>query len=126
MIGPGTGVRVYLACGVTDMRKGIEGLSMLAQDVLRQTLSYVAEMLEEDVDLLRAVIRNDDNLTYGSIISIYDGTDVSNPALTDDGVDELSDMLSSARRSKEAWHSFLEDFVDDEEVAARVKSKYPR
>ncbi|WP_340583700.1 IS66 family insertion sequence element accessory protein TnpB [Brucella pseudintermedia] len=31
-----TPVRVYLACGVTDMRKGIEGLSMLAQDVLRQ------------------------------------------------------------------------------------------
>jgi transposase len=25
MIGPGTGVRVYLASGVTDMRKGIEG-----------------------------------------------------------------------------------------------------
>ena len=36
MIGPGTGVRVYLACGVTDMRKGIAGLSAIAQDVLRQ------------------------------------------------------------------------------------------
>ena len=36
MIAPGTGVRVYLACGVTDMRKGINGLSTLAQDVLRQ------------------------------------------------------------------------------------------
>jgi transposase len=36
MIGPGTGVRVYLACGTTDMRKGIEGLAALAQDVLRQ------------------------------------------------------------------------------------------
>ena len=36
MIGPGTGVRVYLACGATDMRKGIEGLAALAQDVLRQ------------------------------------------------------------------------------------------
>jgi transposase len=36
VIGPGTGVRVYLACGVTDMRKGIAGLSALAQDVLRQ------------------------------------------------------------------------------------------
>lgn len=36
MIGPGTGVRVYLACGVTDMRKGIEGLASLAQDHLRQ------------------------------------------------------------------------------------------
>ena len=36
MIGPGTGVRVYLACGVTDMRKGIAGLATIAQDVLRQ------------------------------------------------------------------------------------------
>ena len=39
MIGPGTGVRVYLACGTTDMRtdmrKGIAGLAALAQDVLR-------------------------------------------------------------------------------------------
>lgn len=32
----GTGVRVYLACGTTDMRKGIAGLAALAQDVLRQ------------------------------------------------------------------------------------------
>jgi len=36
MIGPGTGVKVYLACGVTDMRKGIAGLSAVAQTVLRQ------------------------------------------------------------------------------------------
>lgn len=36
MIGPGTGVRVYLACGVTDMRKGIGGLAVKAQEVLRQ------------------------------------------------------------------------------------------
>jgi transposase len=36
MIGPGAGVRVYLACGVTDMRKGIAGLAALTQDVLRQ------------------------------------------------------------------------------------------
>lgn len=36
MIGPGTGVRVYLACGATDMREGIGGLAALAQEVLRQ------------------------------------------------------------------------------------------
>jgi transposase len=36
MIGPGAGVRVYLACGVTDMRKGIAGLAASAQQVLRQ------------------------------------------------------------------------------------------
>ncbi len=36
MIGPRAGVRVYLACGVTDMRKGISGLAALAQQVLQQ------------------------------------------------------------------------------------------
>jgi len=30
---------VYLACGVTDMRKGIAGLTALTQDVLDQKLA---------------------------------------------------------------------------------------
>jgi transposase len=36
MIGPPAGVRVWLACGRTDMRKGMDGLAMLAQEVLKQ------------------------------------------------------------------------------------------
>jgi transposase len=36
MIGPGSGPRVYLACGVIDMRKGIDGLAALVQADLRQ------------------------------------------------------------------------------------------
>lgn len=36
MIGPCPGVRVYLACGVTDMGNGIGGLAALAEDHLRQ------------------------------------------------------------------------------------------
>ena len=35
MIVPGSGVRVYLAYGVMDKRKGIYELAQLAQDVLR-------------------------------------------------------------------------------------------
>ncbi|MXP66112.1 IS66 family insertion sequence element accessory protein TnpB [Roseomonas sp. M0104] len=31
-----SGVRVYLACGVTDMRKGFDGLAALVQTVLQQ------------------------------------------------------------------------------------------
>jgi transposase len=30
------GVRIYLACGVTDMRKGLDSLNVMAQEVLRQ------------------------------------------------------------------------------------------
>jgi len=36
MITPPPGMRVWLACGRTDMRKGIDGLVMLAQQVLNE------------------------------------------------------------------------------------------
>ena len=39
MIAPGSNVRVYLACGVTDTRKGITGLAAKAQEELRQNAS---------------------------------------------------------------------------------------
>jgi transposase len=36
MIGPPAGVRVFLACGATDMRKGMIGLAMLVQQGLSE------------------------------------------------------------------------------------------
>jgi transposase len=36
MITPPSGVRVWLAAGMTDMRKGFDGLAMLVQERLRQ------------------------------------------------------------------------------------------
>lgn len=91
-----------------------------------RTIKYVAEILGEDPELLRAIISNDDNLTYGSIISVYNGEDRSITALTDDGMEELEQMLSYARRSTDEWNDFLDSFVDDEELIARLKAKSPR
>jgi len=36
MIAPPVGLRIYLACGATDMRKGMTGLAMLVQEGLAQ------------------------------------------------------------------------------------------
>ena len=36
MIAPPSGMRVWLAAGVTDMRKGFDGLAMLVQERLRR------------------------------------------------------------------------------------------
>ena len=36
MITVPAGVRIYLACGATDMRKGFDSLSVMAQEVLKQ------------------------------------------------------------------------------------------
>jgi len=90
------------------------------------TIGYVARMLGEDVELLEAIISNDDNLTYGNIVSVYAGADETVTALTDDGIEELKDMIRDARMTTELWHEFLEDFVDDAELVARIKAKSPR
>jgi transposase len=37
-LGPGFGAtRIFLACGTTDMRKGFDGLAVMAQQVLKQS-----------------------------------------------------------------------------------------
>lgn len=36
MLAPPPGTRVFLACGVTDMRRGFDGLAALVQGVLAQ------------------------------------------------------------------------------------------
>lgn len=90
------------------------------------TLDNVARMLGEDPELLEAIVYNDDNLTYGAIISVYTGPDEAITALTDDGIEELQDMLRVARMTTETWHEFLDDFVHDSELVARIKAQPPR
>ena len=71
----------------------------------------------------KAIVYNDDNRTYGAIISVYTGPDDTVTALTDDGIDELKDMLRDARITTETWHAFLDDLVDDTELVARIKAQ---
>ena len=83
-------------------------------------------MLGEDPELLEAIGYKDYNLTFGAIISIYTGPQDTITALTDDCNDELKDMLRDARITTETWHAFLDDFVDDADLVARIKAKSPR
>ena len=87
------------------------------------SIEYVAKLLDEHPELLQAIVSNDDNLSYGSIISVYTGPDEAITSLTREGLEELEQMLAHARRSTEEWNDFLEAFVDDEELIARVKAK---
>ena len=90
------------------------------------TIGYVAKMLGEDVELLEAIIANDDNLTYANIISVYLGPDDTISALTNEGVEELTEMIRTARITTKTWHTFLDDFVDDADIVSRIKAQSPR
>ena len=90
------------------------------------TLDHVAQVLGEDLEMLEEIVSNDDNLSYGNIITVHTGTDEAITAITDHGIEELRDMLRDARRSPRDWQNFLEDFVVEPTVIARVKEKGPR
>ena len=64
-------------------------------------LRHVANLLAEDLDLLEAIVSNDETLTYGNIVSAQVDQETYRTALTDDGIGELHDMLRAARISKE-------------------------
>ena len=87
------------------------------------TIDYVAKMMGEDVELLEAIISNDDNLTYGDIVSVYLGPDETISALTDAGIEELTDMIRAARITSKNWHEFLDDFVNDANLISRIKAQ---
>jgi len=113
---------VELVAARHNLRRG----SLMATVTYVRTIKFVAEVLEEDPELLQAIVSNDDNLSYGNIITVYTGDDESVTALTDDGMEELEQMLSHARRSPDEWNDFLDSFVDDKQLVARIKAKSPR
>lgn len=89
-------------------------------------LDYVADILGEHPELIDAIVSNDDNLTYGSIISVSFGPDDDRTAITRDAIDELRDLIADLRRSPEVWDDFLESDIGDPDIIRSVKAHKPR
>lgn len=90
------------------------------------TLDYVTEILGEHPELIDAIVSNEDNLTYGSIITICAGPDKYLTALTDDGIDELRDFIADFRSSPQVWDDFLHSVIDDPDIIQSVKTHKAR
>ncbi|WP_201271728.1 hypothetical protein [Sinorhizobium meliloti] len=62
-------------------------------------------MLSEDLEFLEAFVRNSNNRANGSIISVV--TSADDHRTTGHGIDELSGILSNARRSLKPGSTFF-------------------
>jgi hypothetical protein len=89
-------------------------------------LEYVAEILGEHPELIDAIVANDDNLSYGSIITVSAGPDDHRSAITANGIDELRDLINDLRQSPEEWDDFLHSAIADPQIIATVKAWRPR
>lgn len=89
-------------------------------------IDYVAEILGEHPELIDAIVSNDDNLSYGSIITVSAAPDDYRTAITDGGIGELRDLIANLRRSPQEWDDFLHSVIDDPQTIAIVNAHNPR
>ena len=59
------------------------------------------------------------------LVRVYASLNEAIIALTDDGTEELKDIIQAARINTKNWHEFLDGFVDDADLISRIKAQEP-
>lgn len=78
------------------------------------SLAHVATMIEENRELLEVVAANPDDITYGEMIHIIDGTEERVTAFTARGIESLQEFLEDVR----SWPGGILQFRDCQEFRA--------
>ncbi|OJU66571.1 MAG: hypothetical protein BGO05_11650, partial [Rhizobiales bacterium 63-7] len=84
------------------------------------TIEYVATLIGENLELLEEIASNSDNIDYGEMIHVYDGTDEGITTFTDGGIESLQEFLADARSWEGGVRQFLLDEQCDPEKIKRI------
>ena len=76
------------------------------------SIDHVAKMIDESLELIEIVSSNSDNIDYGEMIQVYNGTDITLTTFTDRGVESLQELLADIR----TWNGGIRKFLIDEKV----------
>lgn len=86
----------------------------MARDTTVYSLAHVATMIGENRELLEVVAANSDNIDYGEMIHIFDGTEEGVTAFTARGIESLQEFLEDVR----SWPGGIRQFLIDQECTA--------
>lgn len=84
------------------------------------TLSQVAGMIGENLELIEELTANSDNISEGELVYVRDGTKDGTRGLTENGIDELQNLLADIRTWDGGIRQFLVDEQCDPELIERV------
>ena len=84
------------------------------------TLKEVAGMIGENLELIEEVTANSDNIAEGELVYVRDGSDDGTKGLTENGIDDLQDLLADIRTWDGGIRQFLVDEQCDPEIIERV------
>ncbi len=80
------------------------------------TIDEVARRTGENLELIEVVCGTSDNIDYGEMIWVDNGTEEGIKALTDRGIECLHELLADIR----TWHGGIRDFLRDEQCEPDV------
>jgi hypothetical protein len=75
------------------------------------TLKEVVGMTGENLELIEEVTANSDNIAEGELVYVRDGSEDGTKGLTENGVDDLRDLLADIR----TWDGGIRQFLLDEQ-----------
>jgi hypothetical protein len=84
------------------------------------TLKEVAGMIEENLELLEEVTANSDNIAEGELVYVRDGSEDGTTGLTENGIEDLRNLLADIRTWDGGIRQFLLDEQCDPEMIERV------
>jgi hypothetical protein len=73
------------------------------------TLSQVAGMIGENLELIEEVTANSDNISEGELVYVSDGTEDGTKGLTENGIEELQSLLADIR----TWDGGIRELLID-------------
>jgi hypothetical protein len=78
------------------------------------SIDHVARMIDESLELIEVVSSNSDNIDYGEMIEVHQGTDESITTFTERGVECLQEFLADVR----TWDGGIRQFLIDAGLCA--------
>jgi len=84
------------------------------------TLKEVAGMIGENLELIEEVTANSDNIAEGELVYVRGGSEDGTKGLTENGIDDLRDLLADIRTWDGGIHQFLVDEQCDPEMIERI------
>lgn len=84
------------------------------------TLKEVAGLIGENLELIEEVTANPDNIALGELVYVRDGSEDDIKGLTENGVDDLRDLIADIRTWDGGIRQFLIDEHCDPEMIERI------
>ena len=90
------------------------------------SIGQVARRIGESLELIEVVTWNSDNIDYGEMIHVYDGTEEGIITFTDRGIESLQAFLADVRTWNGGIHQFLIDQQCEPDVIERIMAEHQK